>query len=146
MIDPVWASFSGPFSLGFTSSLGELLGLKGGQRVIVLGGWGWCLDTWAGATTYVYKRPLTLQVRAVSGKGRGQARGWSKVLFPWVFQFSCRFPEESLKSTLEPGLPHCWGYIFQDRKIVHFLLNRRLAWLITFNSWDICKLGHCLYS
>ena len=60
LLDPVWASFSGPFSLWLIESLGDLLDLKGSPRVLVLAEWGWSLDMCVGATTYVHKRLLTL--------------------------------------------------------------------------------------
>lgn len=60
LLDPMWASFSGPFSLWLIASLGDPLDLKGSPRVLVLGEWGWSLDMWVGVTTYVHKRLLTL--------------------------------------------------------------------------------------
>lgn len=74
----------GPLSQvrSFLASLDQLLSLKGGQRVVFWGGREWCLDMWAGATTYVLERPLTLQVRTGLGKRRRQAGDWGRGLFP----------------------------------------------------------------
>lgn len=59
LLDPVWASFSGPFSLWLIESLGDLLDLKGSPRVPVLA-------EWDGVWTCALEQPLNVHKRLLT--------------------------------------------------------------------------------